>query len=139
MTKCLWLVIKPQPLQAGERNRQDQIMYLLYHGLWKKGVEAWTKISHVVKGRIPDPSVALGEARESDIDTPEEVQVTIVDLISLLKWNPEVDVISDSLTPTFLVRGEYTELENFSESHFKHVLLIGQPGIGLCICLLFCP
>jgi len=114
-------------------------MYLLYHRLWKKGVKAWTEISRVVQGRVPDPSVVLGEARECDLDTPEEVQVTIVDLTSLLMWNPKNDAIRDLLTPTFLVRGEYTELEQFSESHSNHVLLVGQPGIGSCISLLFHP
>jgi hypothetical protein len=72
-------------------------MYLLYDALWKKGEQAWAKISHIIKEHVPDPAVALGEA---DLDPPEEAQATIVDLTSLLKWTTE-DVNLDVLTPVF--------------------------------------
>jgi hypothetical protein len=90
-------VIKPRPLHASEANRQHEIMYLLYDALWKKGEQAWAKISHIIKEHVPDPAVALGEA---DLDPPEEAQATIVDLTSLLKWTTE-DVNLDVLTPVF--------------------------------------
>lgn len=125
-------------LRASERYRQDEIMYLLYDALWKKGEQAWTKISCIIKEHVPNPAVALGEAPECDLDPPEEAQVTIVDLTSLLKWTTE-DVNLDVLTPIFLARGEYTELDNFLESNSDHVLLLGQPGIGSWIYLLFHP
>ena len=76
-------VIKPRPLHASEGDRQDEIMYLLYDALWKKGEHAWTKISRIIKEHVPDPAFALGEARECDLDPPEEAQITIVDLTSL--------------------------------------------------------
>ena len=44
---------KPRPLHAGEADRQDQIMYLLYDALWKKGEQAWIGISRTVKERLP--------------------------------------------------------------------------------------
>lgn len=80
---------------------------------------------------MPEPAVALGETQERDLDPPEETQVTIVDLTHLLKWTTK-----DVLTPIFLARGEYTELDNFLESNDDHVLLLGQHGIGSCIYLL---
>jgi hypothetical protein len=103
-------------------------MFLLYDALWKKGKQAWTKISHTVKAHVPDPLVAPGKTQECDL---EEAQVTIVDLTSLLSWTT-MDVKLDLLTPIVLAQGEYSKLDNFLESSSDHVLLVGQPGIGLC-------
>ncbi|EDR00963.1 uncharacterized protein LACBIDRAFT_312765 [Laccaria bicolor S238N-H82] len=130
-------VIKPRLLHASEGDRQDKIMCLLYDALWKKGEQAWTKISRIIKEHVPDSAVALGEAEGRDLDPPKEAQVTIVDLTSLLKWTME-DANLDVLTPIFLARGEYTELDNFLESNDNHVLLLGQPGIGKTIYLTYC-
>ncbi|EDR09961.1 uncharacterized protein LACBIDRAFT_325872 [Laccaria bicolor S238N-H82] len=101
--------------------------------LWKKD-EAWTKIARVVEGRVPNPS-ALGEAQEFDLYSPDEVKVTTIDLVYLLKWTPD-DAIWSPI-PIFLVRGEYTELEIFSASQSQHVLLLGQPGIGKTVYLMY--
>ena len=89
-------------------------MYLLYDALWKKEEQAWTKISYIIKQYIPEPAVALGETQERDLDPPGETQVTIVDLTHLLKWTTK-DVNLDVLTPIFLARGEYAELDKFVE------------------------
>ena len=76
----------------------------------------------------------LSHLEERDLGPPEETQVTIVDLIHLLKWTTkDVNLV---LTPIFLARGEYTELDNFLESNYDHVLLSGQPGLGSCIYLI---
>ena len=76
-------VVKPRPLHAREGDRQHEIMYLLYNALWKKGEQAWTKISRIVKEHVPDP---LATPEECDLDPREEAQVTIIDLTSLLSW-----------------------------------------------------
>ena len=128
-------IIKPRPLHANKGNRQHEIVNYLYDVLWKKGEQAWTKISYIIKQCVPEPAVALGETQERDLGPPEETQVAIVDLIHLLKWTTK-DVNLDVLTPIFLARGEYTELDNFLESNDDHVLLLGQPGIGSCIYLI---
>lgn len=64
-------------------------------------------------------------------DKVEEDQATLVDLTSLLKWTKE-DAMLNFPTPVLLARGdEYTELDKFLKSSSQHVLLLGQPGIGL--------
>ena len=78
------------------------------------------------------------ETQERDLDPPEETQVTIVDLTHLLKWTAK-DVNLDVLTPIFLARGEYAELDKFVESNDDDVLLLGQPGIGSCTIYYYIP
>jgi hypothetical protein len=119
---------KSRLLCATEAKHNHQIMFLLYDTLWEKGKQAWTEISHTVKAHVPDPLVAPGKTQECDL---EEAQVTIVDLTSLLSWTT-MDVKLDLLTPIVLAQGEYSKLDNFLESSSDHVLLVGQPGIGLC-------
>jgi hypothetical protein len=131
----------PQPLQAGQGRRRDEIMYLLFDALWNKGEQAWIGISRIVKERVPYPVITSGEAQECYLDPDdarEGVQVTCVDLTSLLNWT-ERDGNLSLLTPLLLVRGEYTELDKYLESSSEHVLLLGQPGIGSCINILFRP
>jgi len=74
---------------------------------------------------------------ESD-DGPEEMQVTLVDLTSIMDWDKDDDALR-LLTPIFLVRDEYIQLDLFMESEMQNVLLLGQPGIGMCIYLSFHP
>lgn len=115
---------KPRHLQAGEADRRDQIIHLLYEALWKKGEQAWNRIS-----RVPNPDVTPGEAQEDSDDTRGEVQVTLVDLTTLLKWTTSDEKLR-LMTYKFLVRDEYTEFDAYLETHDDHVLLMGQPGIG---------
>jgi hypothetical protein len=66
--------------------------------------------SPVLSKSIPYPVVTSGEAQECHLDPDdarEEVQVTFVDLTSLLNWTKEDEMLCP-LIPLFLVRGEYT-------------------------------
>lgn len=128
---------KPRLLHAGEVKREHQLMFLLYDVLWKKGKQAWTEISHIVKEHVPDPFITPRQAEETDPDPPEEDQITIVDLTSLLGWTAK-DVKLDVLIPIVLVRDDYIQLDDFLGSHSEHVLLLGQPGIGKTVYLTYC-
>lgn len=104
---------------------EDRIAFILYTFLWRKE-QNWRELVDIVEEVVPD----LEESGPDDADLVRQ-KASFLDLTKIPGWPDDTSQIFFRTT-RFLIRQEYKELDSYlGENPKNHVLLIGQPGIGL--------
>lgn len=128
-------------LGPDEADRTDQIAFMLYDGLWTKN-GTLSDITETREECIPslnpddDNDILYDDSAPSPDVTMREPETPKASFVNLSLLNPGLCEEKDFLATKFLVRDEYLELYRYLNEpkvYKEHVLLLGQPGIGLWI------
>jgi hypothetical protein len=119
-------------LDHRDNNPWRRTAVIVHRALWNKP-EAWDTITEQVKEKVPSYD-GIDEMSDDDSHASSEPEVAVfVNLQKILQPKPYED--GSLLCTRFLIRDEYLELDKYlsDPTNRRHVLLLGQPGIGMRI------
>lgn len=122
------LVDAVRKLGPSEELSANRAAYALYSQLWNNE-RVWTKIEKEFQAYVPDKLHSTNSTTVSPVTTAKAIWIDLT-AVSDLK---NIDMIKELVKPRFFVRDEYMELDLCVGDGDWHVLLLGQPGIGMCI------